>query len=531
MTYNQALNKLGLSEGFSDIELTRAKRNYSKRYHPDLYIGRSKEEIEEAEAIIKDLNDAYDILKNNSASTLLEQYKTTLIKKMCLYLLDKINDDNLMAEAENILSECISLLPFKNSIKELDSIFETFLDKLKKLYKSYFKQLCQEHNINESDIEEEINYNCSVSEFYKQLITIKNKYSLLLKVQKKVQEIKDEYTLRAGFKQLEKLIDRALNDVFLNEVLNKKTPLEVALTNIKNQIEKIFITHYKIIAVFNKTREKLNSNNNLEQFIDILNSIEKSYLNGEDITSIKAKLNSLENEIKSHENILINQSILEKLYQQVIEKYYFFLQNYGFKNPELLKKAEKIFRIFLSYLEKARKGLIGISDILIFQEITFIDLEHDFNLLNNMDNIYINKKVSRIGESFITKMEINSGNTYMLSFSRLTDNVYKTMLNSLNTSNYISLDDFMTKGIFIGRIIRNTVGQAFCLYQIDDKALIMDDTGDLDLIPIVDIDSFLEKTEDLIKYQDKDFMKCYIIEYFENLYKQKKESQNQRKGQ
>ena len=155
MTYNQALNKLGLSEGFSDIELTRAKRNYSKRYHPDLYIGRSKEEIEEAEAIIKDLNDAYDILKNNSASTLLEQYKTTLIKKMCLYLLDKINDDNLMAEAENILSECISLLPFKNSIKELDSIFETFLDKLKKLYKSYFKQLCQEHNINESDIEEE----------------------------------------------------------------------------------------------------------------------------------------------------------------------------------------------------------------------------------------------------------------------------------------------------------------------------------------------------------------------------------------
>jgi len=92
MTYNQALNKLGLSEGFSDIELTRAKRNYSKRYHPDLYIGRSKEEIEEAEAIIKDLNDAYDILKNNSASTLLEQYKTTLIKKMCLYLLDKIND-------------------------------------------------------------------------------------------------------------------------------------------------------------------------------------------------------------------------------------------------------------------------------------------------------------------------------------------------------------------------------------------------------------------------------------------------------
>ena len=148
-----------------------------------------------------------------------------------------------------------------------------------------------------------------------------------------------------------------------------------------------------------------------------------------------------------------------------------------------------------------------------------------------MDNIYINKKVSRIGESFITKMEINSGNTYMLSFSRLTDSVYKTMLNSLNTSNYISLDDFMIKGIFIGRIIRNTVGQAFCLYQIDDKALIMDDTGDLDLIPIVDIDSFLEKTEDLIKYQDKDFMKCYIIEYFENLYKQKKESQNQRKGQ
>ena len=56
---------LGVSKTASDDELKKAYRSLSKKYHPDLQQGKSDSEKKEAEEKFKEINDAYNTLKDS----------------------------------------------------------------------------------------------------------------------------------------------------------------------------------------------------------------------------------------------------------------------------------------------------------------------------------------------------------------------------------------------------------------------------------------------------------------------------------
>lgn len=65
MSYISALNLFKLKDGYSIEELKKIYRELSKKYHPDYKQNASLEERQKSEEMMKRINAAYDILKNN----------------------------------------------------------------------------------------------------------------------------------------------------------------------------------------------------------------------------------------------------------------------------------------------------------------------------------------------------------------------------------------------------------------------------------------------------------------------------------
>jgi DnaJ-domain-containing protein 1 len=59
-------NLLGLKLRFTKEELKTAHREAVKKYHPDTYAGASKRDRENALTLMKQVNEAYEVLKSNS---------------------------------------------------------------------------------------------------------------------------------------------------------------------------------------------------------------------------------------------------------------------------------------------------------------------------------------------------------------------------------------------------------------------------------------------------------------------------------
>ena len=57
-------NLLGLNEHFTQNELKESYRRYAVKYHPDQYANADSGERQHAEDIMKQINDAYEYLKN-----------------------------------------------------------------------------------------------------------------------------------------------------------------------------------------------------------------------------------------------------------------------------------------------------------------------------------------------------------------------------------------------------------------------------------------------------------------------------------
>lgn len=119
------------------------------------------------------------------------------------------------------------------------------------MYKELQREFFEKHIINERVISETINYNCSLDDFYEQLLKIKDKYSIENVFLRKIEETTEKYKYYAGYdiaraeiearkrKYNEKVEVLQKNiDIFTTEELYKL--MQNFLKQLEDEIEEIF---------------------------------------------------------------------------------------------------------------------------------------------------------------------------------------------------------------------------------------------------------------------------------------------------
>ena len=188
MSYINALNLFELKDGYSIEELKQTYRALSKKYHPDYKQNASLEEQKESEEMMKRINEAYDILKNNLGKEKpkfnIETYKKEKIDDLDKIFnitwedISKLNMINLRKYFEEIRKEIREGIAYiqKNTNKiDVDYNYNITIDNIITIKKDLVNCFCKLNYIDK--IPEKIDYTKQLSAFLSQLLSIKDKYS------------------------------------------------------------------------------------------------------------------------------------------------------------------------------------------------------------------------------------------------------------------------------------------------------------------------------------------------------------------
>ena len=269
-----------------------------------------------------------------------------------------------------------------------------------------------------------------------------------------------------------------------NEIINK-------IENLKNLIEE------------NEQFFKINEINFLEKIF----ILEQSFNRGNDITK---ELNELEDQIKE---ILNDDNYTSKIiFNKIVSNYQ---KRLSILNNTLNYQGgielSYIFASAMNIFSKIEKKEIDVQNGLeILSKITFNNLEEDkllideANILMNKSGIYI-KNPNLINNSltdqsfFYLKREDNNYIMYTAGITIRKDIVTVKQI----MTEYISLEEFLKKGEYIGKLFKTMFGKMLLIYRLDNICLIK---GDNDFLITLNINDNLIR-EDLIfgeGYEDTD---------------------------
>ena len=194
MNFEKALRILGLNSNFTEEELKKAHRELANKYHPD------RNKSPEAEAMMKDINEARDYLANyfrmfkNNYTRNTSQSSANNSREAEMYYQEKLDELSNIAKFDfnkykvsnkiKVVIDAIKQIVHYYSIyaknkKEKEIVhqeYEEYLKMIKYRFKELTAKFYKENGIDEKIVKETINYNCSLEELYEQLLKIRNKY-------------------------------------------------------------------------------------------------------------------------------------------------------------------------------------------------------------------------------------------------------------------------------------------------------------------------------------------------------------------
>ncbi len=484
MTYEKALNILGLSSGFSDEELKKAYRKLAMKYHPDRNPGNK-----DSEANFKELGAAYEFLKMNknkpnffssSNDIRFMMYKVQVISEMhsCLDGLYKlvnhelsgaISDyskeiDSLIKKYEPIVQNCVymkqledSYGEFKDFVKlKLKIISDAFLEK-----NPYFKSI----NI-------KFNYNLSAYRFV--LYLDKLKKELLDKLKKEIRKfVVDKYSLYAGYEMAKEEIDLCINECVDNIISGSSKDIELESLN------------DKIEAIFQRAFEYTTRKEELKKLLD--------FVDGLDSVILKQRVDKLSENIDNPDfydelDYLIFQakSIKSGEYVGAIkmhldDKFTFALRKFRDENER--KTAFNIYNDAVSLLDRIPDGFINFDIVSYLFGIKFEDLELDRKLLDvvlnktdkvNTGYVYVAKdSISSFGYLYLKDDEYQMKYRSYMGSSALKAKTYADV-----AEDFVSLSMFLANAKFVGKLGFSSGGSFVnILYEYDGRLLVLSNKG------------------------------------------------------
>ena len=487
MTYDKALQVLGLSSGFNDEELKKAYRRLAMKYHPDHNPG-----SKEAENKFKELGEAYEYLKNNknsynifsqaSNSIGLVMAKMQIINEMHSYLdgLYKLSNHELISaireysrEVNALIKKYESLVQNGNLLSQVTRYYEdfkkevrskltilsyAFLDKY-----PYFKS----KNVN-------FNYNLSAYNFVLSLDKLKKEM-----VQELNRDLRDavinKYSLYAGYELVEEEIRLCIDECIDN------------ITNGNDRGLEIGILYKKIEDLFQNAFDQSSRKNELNKLLEIVEGL--------DSVILRQRVDKLVENIDSPDfydelDYLIFQarSIKSGNYVDAIKLHLEDKYRYAFRNCSSKEGREKIFSIYndaLCLLYRVKDGLINYDIVSYMFGIKFEDLELDRKLLD----VILNKsdKVNT-GYVYVARDTISAfGYLYLKdegyqmkykSYMGMNNMTVKTKADIVD--DFISLSMFLANAEFIGkRFISISGAMVNALYEYDGRILALNDKGSI----------------------------------------------------
>lgn len=443
MDYQKALSILGLKSGFTEAELKKAWRRLSHENHPDNPKNVQSQSNEEAIRKQADINVAYEFLSNYAKKSQPNyntynynqqtQYQNTFNiyeyrKKKYKELKDIIDFDfneYQVSETIKYIINDMTNIPFNFSFasdtmenkQDVDNAFNNCLQNIKNLFKKLKETFYKENGLNEINIEETIDYNCTLKEFYKQLLNIKDKYSPQIMINKKYKELKrivnfdlNEYKLSENIKNIiGKIKNVPENFNLTSQMSSNKYFIEnlftVNIDTIKDYFKKLETEFYKETDIDKyKVEETINYDCTLKEFYKQLLKIREKY-SKEGIINNKleeeiSKYTSYDgyerikvlvrycktktlNKIKQN-NFEYTQKDIEDMHKSILEKFYkyYLLEQ---KISELEDIISKIDNQEIKYEFTKIKNKFKTT-------VKFEDIETAIKELEKLLNKYVNKK-------------------------------------------------------------------------------------------------------------------------------------------
>lgn len=494
MTYERALRIFGLNSGFTEEELKKTYRKLASKYHPDVNSQSLSED--ECKRKMQEINEARECLRKNTGNGKnsnaddIREYKTKIQIELNNIIEFNLYDTSPSEKIRQIIMEIndIVLTSFYFvSFTDKDTIDVFFKIKVKQI-RDKFKEIetvfYQENYIDKKNIKENINYNCTLKEFYNQLLKIREKYSKEALIRKRLEEEIEKYKNYAGYEELKLLIDvckqNALNHLYKNNFQN----IDQEIDKMHQQImTEVFETHYTLKNKISQLETIVNEKIDDEQIQKECQNIKQSFQNGSSFYDIEKAISRLEKLIDKYLELLQkktkfeeNSATVNAIYQSLIDRYTKALKEYDIVTQyETISNLNRVLEAF----KKCCENFVDLECLNLFNKITFKNVENDNKVLNEIIEpekkkrlkIYIKEKCSNIYEenSFFVFDEEK-----MLIYRIYPDDP-KIRSKKIDyeelEENYISLEEFLDKSEFEGNCRNLDVYTIELLYKKNETIL------------------------------------------------------------
>ena len=561
MNFEKALRILGLNSNFTEEELKKAHRELANIYHPD------RNKSPEAEAMMKDINEARDYLANyfrmfkNNYTRNTSQSSTSNSREAEMYYQEKLdelsniakfdfNKYNVSNKIKVVIDAIKNIVHYysvhtKNKKETVHQEYEEYLKMIKYRFKELTAKFYEENGIDKKNVKETINYDCTLEELYEQLLKIKEKYGKETIIADLLEKEIEKYKTYAGYDEIADRIEDCTNDTFYKIKNNNFNYTQKDIDVMHIEIEKVFKTYYILIKKIKELEKIVNTIEN-QEIKNYYKVIERNFYGGipysefdEHIKELEEMIDKYNKENQKKIEFKRNEQQINQIYQSLITRYSQETKQYDVIQEQSLINKQLTF--LKELLELYCKGCIEFKDLdyfNLFNEITFTDVENDNKI---KETIVKNSKIAqskiyiRIKDTHILGMDLGreafyyldefKNQIYQACYGMATNICLATKFEEVG-DNYITLEEFFDKAIFIGE---NKVDINMNIYAVIYK---MDDY----LLCIKDGKFCIKYREPLYKTSDKRYIhldvykdKKHLIDLIEKQIKQTIEEQEKKK--
>ena len=507
MDYQKALNILGLKLNFTEEDLKKAHRKLSHEYHPDKWEGTNF--YDEAIRKQQEINEARDFLRkhlherkqsaNQTPPTNQSQFDIDIHAKEKLQKLKNIiNCDNSIQEVEELQEvlkkikdeifsfETDAITFFTTTKANIDRLYVQCIISIRMILENFVASFYQKYYINEKEVEETIDYDCNLGEFYNQLLKIKEKYSKEEKAKKRLKDEIEQYKGYAGYEKLELLIDERTNQVLSSIKQNNFRNIDQEIENMHQGIKKDIFDRYftlkKQISELGSIVNAITDESIRNEYLNLYNS----FKSGKSFSGIEESIKKLEQHISEYQEMELKkqkqkemEDSINQIYQSLITRYSETLKQYNIVTEfEKIKCLNDFLKQILQIFTKGCEEFKSLEFFALFNNITLTNIPGDREVMENI--------IQHI-EPHKSNVYIKTTDVYMfddVSFFYLDEEnmiMYKSYYSDINSrkitkeqlaTEYVPIEQVIKSAVFVGEYkkIHGTVPIKY-LYETDKIAI------------------------------------------------------------